>query len=67
MIASQLENIRLILQGALLLANDGLFFEHRREEFDSQKSIEEATGKTLLGVLAHTVLRANKPRGPVFA
>jgi hypothetical protein len=61
------DGIRMLLQGVHLLANDGVFFEHRREEFANADTLKEAEGKTALGVLAKFVLRAGRDQGPVFA
>jgi hypothetical protein len=60
-------DLRLLLQGLLLLAKNGLFFEHRREEFLNEKAIQEATAKTSLGLLLYLAQRGNRDRGPVYA
>jgi hypothetical protein len=58
------EGIRIVLQGLLLLAKDGLFFEHRREEFQNQDSIEDAIGRSMLGVFSYVAFRRNRDRRP---
>jgi len=60
------ETVRVALQGAHMLIDDGLFFELRREDFSSPKKREEAEGKAALIKMAYAVLCINK-KGPVYA